>query len=114
MIKRIKEYLEYRRNKKLIKKEFTKIATTTLSTFRIISDKGNDILRFITKLTEESKNIEGEALIKLILDEVSTVLQTDNNRIIEILTYIASLKPEDIQKILTHSIIETSSTKNNK
>ena len=107
MIKRIKEYLEYRKNKKIAKIELAKMAATTLPVIRKVSDKGADIVKFIVKLTNESKNVEGERLVGMVLNEVSDALKTDNNRIIEILTYMASLSPEDIKKILVHSIAET-------
>ena len=112
MIKRIKEYLEYRRNKKIAKRELSKMAATTLPVIREVSDKGTDIAKFVVKLTNETKNIKGERLIELVLNEVSTALRTDNNRIIEILTYMASLSPQDIQKVLVHSAVETMSTDN--
>ena len=107
MINRIKEYFEYRRNKRIAKRELAKMAATTLPVIREVSDKGTDIAKFVVKLTNETKNIKGERLIELVLNEVSTVLQTDNNRIIEILTYMASLSPQDIQKVLIHSMVET-------
>ena len=112
MIKRIKEYFEYRRNKKIAKREFAKMAVTTLPVIRKVSDKGADIVKFIVKLTNETKNVEGERLIELVLNEVSNALQTDNNRIIEILSYMASLSPQDIQKVLVHSAVETMPTDN--
>ena len=107
MFKRIKEYLEYRKNKKIAKIEIAKIAATTLHVIREVSDKGTNIAKFVVKLTNETKNIKGERLVEMVLNEVSTALQTDNNRIIEILTYMASLSPEDIQKVLVHSVVET-------
>lgn len=111
MFEKIKNYIaerkEYRKNKEVAKKELVKIASTTLPAIRAFSDKGTDIAKFVVKLTNETKNIKGERLVELVLNEVSTALQTDNNRIIEILTYMASLSPEDIQKILVHSIVET-------
>lgn len=107
MIKRIKEYLEYRRNKRIAKRELAKMAATTLPAVREITSKGTDIAKFVVKLTNETKNIKGERLVELVLNEVSTALQTDNNRIIEILTYMASLSPLDIQKVLVHSMVET-------
>ena len=112
MINRIKEYFEYRRNKKIAKRELAKMAATTLPVIREISDKGTDIAKFIVKLTNETKNIKGERLVEMVLNEVSTALQTDNNRIIEILTYMASLSPQDIQKVLVHSAVETMPTDN--
>ena len=112
MIKRIKEYLEYRKNKKIAKREFAKMVATTLPVIRKVSDKGADIVKFIVKLTNESKNVEGERLVEMVLNEVSAALKTDNNRIIEILTYMASLSPQDIQKVLVHSAVETMPTDN--
>ena len=112
MINRIKEYFEYRRNKKIAKRELAKMAATTLPVIREVSDRGNEIAKFVVKLTNETKNIKGEKLVELVLNEVSTALQTDNNRIIEILTYMASLSPQDIQKVLVHSAVETMPTDN--
>lgn len=112
MINRIKEYFEYRKNKKIAKKELARIAATTLPVIREVSDKGADIAKFVVKLTNETKNIKGERLVELVLNKVSTALQTDNNRIIEILTYMASLSPQDIQKILVHSVVDTMPTDN--
>ena len=112
MINKIKEYFEYRRNKRIAKRELAKMAATTLPVIREVSDKGTDIAKFIIKLTNETKNIKGERLVELVLNEVSTALQTDNNRIIEILTYMASLSPQDIQKVLVHSAVETMPTDN--
>lgn len=107
MINKIKEYLEYRRNKKIAKKELARMAATILPTVKTVSDKGSDIVDFIVRLTNETKNVSGEKLIEMILSEVSTTLKADNNRIIEILTYMANLQPEDIQRILIHSVVET-------
>lgn len=107
MTNRIKGYLEYRRNKKIAKRELARIVATTLPVVREISDKGADIAKFVVKLTNETKNIEGEKLVEMVLNEVSTVLQTNNNRLIEIFTYMANLQPADIQKILVHSMVET-------
>ena len=104
---KIKEYIEYRRNKKIAKRELAKIGATTLPIIREVSDNGTDIAKFVVKLTNETKNLTGDRLAELVLTAVSTALQTDNNRIIEILTYMANLSPEDIKKILVHSIAET-------
>ena len=112
MIKRIKEYLEYRRNNKIVKRELTKMAATILPVIREVSGKGTDIAKFVVKLANETKNIKGESLVELVLNEAFTALQTDNNKIIEILTYMASLSPQDIQKILVHSVVETMPTDN--
>lgn len=107
MINKIKEYLKYRRNKRIAKRELAGMAATILPTMREVSDKGSDIIKFIVRLTNETKDVGGEKLVAMVLNEISAALQTDNNRIIEILTYMASLHPADIQKLLVHSIVET-------
>lgn len=107
MIKKIKEYLEYRKNKKIAKRELVKITSTTLPLVTELSSKGKDVVNFVIKLSNETKNVEGEKMVELVLNELSTALQTNNNRIIEILTYIANFQPDEIQKIITHSIVET-------
>lgn len=109
MINRIKEYLEYRRNKKITKRELARMGGTVLPAIREVSDKGTDIVKFVVKLANETKNIEGERLVEMVLNELSTALQTSNSRFIEIFTYIASLSTEDVQKIVMHSLVETMS-----
>lgn len=107
MLKRIKEYIKYRKNKKIAKREIAAIAATALPLVRNISDTGKNITDFIMKLSKETKNVEGEELIQIVLDEVADVLNSDSNRIVEIFTYIANLSPQDIQKIIVHSVTET-------
>lgn len=107
MITKFKEYLEYRKNKKIAKRELAKMAVTTLPIVSEVSSKGTDITKFIINLANATKNVDGEKLVEITLNELSTALQTSNNRLIKILTYVASLSPEDIQKIITHSIVET-------
>lgn len=107
MIRKLKEYLEYRKNKKIAKRELAKMAATTLPTIRKVSDNGSNIVKFIVKLVNETNNMDGEELVNTVLSEISAVLQSDNGRIIQILTYMANLNPEDIQKILVHSMVET-------
>lgn len=107
MIERIKNYLEYRRNKKIAKRELAKMAAAVLPAVRAVSDKGSEIVQFIVKLTDETKNVNGERLIEMVLGEATGALQVDGSRIAEVLTYMASLKPEDIQRILVHSAGET-------
>lgn len=107
MMNKIKEYLEYRKNKRIAKRELAKMASTTLPVIRETSEKATDIAKFVIKLTNDTKNIKGEKLVEMVLSEISAALQTDNNRIIAILTYMANLQPSDIQKILVHSVVET-------
>lgn len=114
MINKIKEYLEYRNNKKIAKRELAKIGATTLPVVREMSNKGNDVFKFIKRVDKATRTVGGEKLIQMILNEVSTALQTDNERIIEIAKYMATLSYSDIQKILVHSVVETSQTDDDK
>lgn len=110
MTNKIREYLEHRKNKKIVKRELAKMAATTLPVVSEVSAKGTDIAKFIINLANATKNVDGEKLVEITLNELSTALQTSNSRLVEILTYVASLSPEDIQKIITHSIVETMDT----
>ena len=107
MINRIKEYLEYRKNRKIAKRELARMAANTLPVIREVSDKGTEAIKFVAKLVDETKNIKGERLVEIVLKEVASMLQTDNNRLIEILTYMVNLSPEDMRKILIHSVVES-------
>lgn len=107
MIKKIKEYLQYRKNRKIVKKEIAKIGATILPIVGNASTVGKDIIMFVTKLANASNNVEGEQFIEMVLSELSQVLQTDSGRILEILTYIAQLSPRDIQNIITDAVVNT-------
>lgn len=72
MIRKLNEYLEYRKNRKAAMRALMKLAAALLPT----------------------------------LGELAALL-SDGKRILEIFTYMAGLKPEDIQKILIHSAVET-------
>lgn len=111
MFEKIKNYIaerkEYIKNKKVAKNELVKIASTTLPAIRAFSNKGSDIAYFLIRLSDETKKIKGDELTQMVLNEVANALKVDNDRIIEILSYMANLTPEEIQKILVHSIVET-------
>ena len=107
MINRIKDYLEYRRNKKIAKREIAKIAATTLPVVREVSGKSADIAKFVVRLVNETKDINGDELVKIVISNIADVLKTSDNCLIEIVTYMASLSPEDIQKVLVHSMVQT-------
>ena len=107
MINKIKEYFKYKKNAKTAKREIAKMVAITLPTINDVLERKAEIVKFVVKLTDETKNIEGEKLIEMVLNEVSSALQSDNARIVQILSYIAKLEPRDIQKIITHAIVET-------
>lgn len=107
MIKRINKYLEYRRNKKTAKRELAKMAAAALPVISEFAGKRNETIKFVNKLVTETKNIDGEKLVAMVLDTAAEKLASDQTRLIEILQYAVSLSPEDIRKILVHSMVET-------
>ena len=107
MIRKIREYLEYRKNRKIIKKEITKIGVTILPVVSNASTVVKDIITFVNKLADASNAVEGKQLIEMVLGELSQLLQTDNGRILEILTYIAQLSPREIHTIITDAAVNT-------
>lgn len=107
MITTLKNYSEYRLNKRIAKRELTKFAANTLPVINNFSCKSGDIIKFVTKLADETKHIDGERLVEMVLNELSNMLNTNNNRLVEVLTYIAGLTPEEIHDIIIHSMAET-------
>lgn len=107
MFENIKANKEYRRNKKIAKRELAKIMANTLPTVNKITVRGVDVLNFVNKTVEASKNVSGEEVIKIILSNLAEVLKTNESRIVEIFTYMASLSSEDREKIISHSVINT-------
>lgn len=104
---KIKNYLEYKKNIKIVKTEFAQIAATALPALRKSAENKTGILKFIQKLTDSTRNMDGKELTSMVLKETAGLLSTSQERLVEILTYIAGLEPDEIQKILVHSIIET-------
>lgn len=104
---KIKKYLEYKKNIKIVKTEFAEIAATVLPALRKSAGNKSNILKFIHKLAESTKNIDGKEFTSIVLKETAEMLSTSQERLVNVLTYIAGLEPDEIQKILVHSIIET-------
>ena len=77
MFENIKANKEYRRNKKIAKRELVKIMANTLPTVNKITVKGVDVLNFVNKTIEASKNVSGEEVIKIILSNLAEVLKTN-------------------------------------
>jgi len=107
MLKKMKEYLEYRKNKRIAKRELVKAAATVLPVVRTFSEKKAESLRFFFRLLDSTKQIGSDTLMIEVLNILADKLATDESRLLEILQYMASLSSEDIQKILGHSIIKT-------
>ena len=106
MFKKFKEYRNYKKNKKVVKRELAKIGATTLPTISMLSDKGKNIANFLVKVTNEAKGMNDGELVRMVLEELAYMLETTDEKLVKIFTYIANLSEEDISKIITEAIIK--------
>ncbi len=58
MINKIKMFLEYRKNKKIVKREAVKLISSALSTLNELVDKSTDVAQLILKLADAVQNTE--------------------------------------------------------
>ena len=107
MFNKIKEYITYRRNKKIAKRELAKMAATTLPVIREFAEHKADTLDFIKNTALATKNMDGSELVNMVIDTVAEMFSADHKRFIEVGSYLVSLSPEEIQNILMHSMVET-------
>lgn len=107
MIRKIKEYITYKRNCKTARRELAQLAASALPSLRQTVEQKAEALDFIQNLVLSAREMEGEKLIAMILDKAADKLSTEQPRLVQILTCIAGLSPEDIQKIITHAMVET-------
>lgn len=107
MFDRIKEYITYRRSKKIVKKELINMAATTLPVIREFVKHKADTLDFIKNTTFAAKDMKGSELVNMVVDAFADKFSVDHERFIEVGSYLIGLSPEEIQKILVHSMVET-------
>ena len=102
-----REYFEYRKNRKAAKREMAKTMATALPVVNGLVEESTIIGELFKKLVVASKNVKTEELYPLIISELANAFKTNESRLIETLTYMATLSPEDMQKILVHSVVES-------
>lgn len=107
MFEKIKEYITYKRNKKIAKRELVQMLSTTLPVIREFAEHKADTLDFIKNTALTAKNMDGSELVKMVVDAVANMFSVDHERFIEVGSYLIGLSPEEIQKILVHSMVET-------
>ena len=107
MLNKIKEYITYRKNKKIAKRELAKVVATTLPVIREFAEHKAYTLDFIKNTALAAKNMDGSELVNMVVDAVAEMFAVDHERFIEVGSYLVSLSPEEIQKILMHSMVET-------
>ena len=100
-------YFEYLKNRRIAKREMAKMMATTLPLINRTTEKNAEIAKFGLDLIDACKNVKGEDLINKIIGEVSTLLETTQPRLLEILTYLAAMSPEDLQKVLIHATVHS-------
>lgn len=113
MIGIFKECLEYRKNKKIAKRELAKIAATALPIIRETTESKANIVKFLLSLSQSTKGMEGKELFEEVLNKTAEVLKTSDNRLLEIASYMAKLTPQDVQNILAHSRVATMAKEEN-
>ncbi len=107
MFNKINEYITYKRNKKIAKRELAKMAATTLPVIREFAEHKTDILDFIKNTALAAKNMDGSELVNMVIYAVADMFSVDHERFIEVGSYLVNLSPEEMQKILVHSMVET-------
>lgn len=107
MFNKIKEYITYRKNKKIAKRELMKMAATTLLVIREFAEHKADTLDFIKNTALAAKDMDGSELVNMFINAVADMFSADHDRFIEVGSYLITLSPEEIQKILMHSMVET-------
>ncbi|KAI4445132.1 hypothetical protein C823_007639 [Eubacterium plexicaudatum ASF492] len=107
MFNKINEYITYKRNKKIAKRELAKMAATTLPVIREFAEHKTDTLDFIKNTALAAKNMDGSELVNMVIYAVADMFSVDHERFIEVGSYLVNLSPEEMQKILVHSMVET-------
>ena len=64
MFTKIKSYFEYRKNKRIAKRELAAIAATTLPLIRNFTTKSADIFKFVVRLSEEAKQQKADSFFR--------------------------------------------------
>lgn len=107
MFDRIKECITYRKNKKIAKRELARMLSTTLPVIREFAEHKADTLDFIKNTALTAKDMDGSELVKMFIDSIANIFSVSHERFIEVGSYLISLSPEEMQKILIHSMVET-------
>lgn len=107
MLRKIKEYIIYRKKKRAIQKELINIATTTLPVLKEFTERKAETAKFFFRILDSTKTVDEDQLVLEVMKLLADKLAIEQSRLLEIIQYMASLSPDEIQKILVHSMIET-------
>ena len=114
MIKKIKEYFEYKKNLRTVKRNIVKFGSTALPLVNLVTKNALGLVNFATRVLDECSNLKEDELLdrlQLIIKDSTSVLadkfETDEARLFEIVKYIVTLDITDIQKIIADAQVET-------
>lgn len=104
---KLNEWIEYRKNKKTAKREIAKIMAATLPTINSVTSNATDIAKVFVSVTESCKNTPQDELVSTAITTIADKFEEDESRVYEIVKYITTLSPTDINKILVDATVET-------
>lgn len=102
-----KDYLEYRKNKRIAIRELAQMLSTAMPSIREFIENRATILDMVKHTALVAKNMEGSELVDIVVDSLSDIFSVNHERFIEVGSYLMGLSPEDMQKIIVHSMVET-------
>lgn len=77
-MRKFKEYLEYMRNKKIAKREMTKLMATTLPVVNELIENGTDIANTIINLIKSCDGLTGDDLRKEFISGLAEIVHDTN------------------------------------
>lgn len=107
MLKRMKEYFEYKKKVKKVKREVIEFGATLFPLINKTTSNALNFVNFLTHIMEECNKLEGDELITSVLNVIADKFETNESRLYEIVKYIATMSKEDLQKVLIHAMVET-------
>ena len=114
MLKKIKEYIQYKREIRKVKKEALAILNNVLPLVTTTSSNALKIIGFLINVAKVCNNLgENELMDRLqsiFMETIKTFadkFETDETRIYEIIEYMAKLSPADIQKVISYAQVKT-------
>lgn len=79
MFKKLKNYREYKRNQKIMKRELAGICAVIFPAIRTFSEKKAELLQFVIHLADSTKNASDNDLFDRIISEITDKLTTEEN-----------------------------------
>ena len=103
-MKKFNEWIEYRKNKKIVKRQ---IMATSLPTIRKVVTNSSDISKTILSIVDACKDTTKDELIATTIAVLAEKFEEDEIRVYDTVKYITTLSPDDIRKIVIDATVET-------